>query len=397
MLNLQDEIAEIEAKMSEGELRKLKEKTSEVEARIKSVESKIMFKNNEIVQQNNLIEFQKTVIMDNEEKIKATLEQNKALEQDKIRFAEDIKVLNEELKIKETKREELGEKLKQFQEERDAVQKEMLEAEKQKNILVNDLARIGEQIESFRARRRELEPQLEQIKNELQEAGIDCASLKAPEMSTEEITAKIQKLQKRMDDLGLVNMHAIKSYEEQMKRKTELDEKIAVLSKERNEILQRMTGYGEAKKDAFMTTFNTINKNYKEIFEQLADGEGTLILENEEDPFSGGMTMLVKPRGKDNKKLVQLSGGEKALTALALVFAIQRCSPAPFYAFDEVDSSLDGINVEKLASIIKEQSKNTQFIVVSHRKPMIESANRTVGVTQKEKGITKVTGVKLRD
>lgn len=397
MVKLQDEIAEIEAKMSEGELRKLKEKTSEVEARIKSIESKIMFKNNEIIQQNNHIEFQKTVIADNKDKIKATLEQNKALEQDKIRFAENIKVLNEELKIKEAKREELGEKLKQFQEERDSVQKEMLEHEKNRNILVNDLARIGEQIESFRARRRELEPQFEAVKKELQEAGIDTSALKAPEMSTEEITAKIQRLQKRMDDLGLVNMHAIKSYEEQMTRKTELDEKISVLTKERNEILQRMTGYGEDKKEAFMTTFNSINKNYKEIFEQLADGEGTLILENENDPFAGGMTMLVKPRGKDNKKLVQLSGGEKALTALALVFAIQRCAPAPFYAFDEVDSSLDGINVEKLASIIKEQSKNTQFIVVSHRKPMIESANRTVGVTQKEKGITKVTGVKLRD
>ena len=71
--------------------------------------------------------------------------------------------------------------------------------------------------------------------------------------------------------------------------------------------------------------------------------------------------------------------------------------PAPFYALDEVDANLDGINVEKLAELIKEQSKNTQFIVVSHRKPMIESANRTVGVTQKDKGITKVTGVKLRD
>ena len=200
-----------------------------------------------------------------------------------------------------------------------------------------------------------------------------------------------------MTELEPVNMNAIRSYDAQMERKAELDEKIAVLTKEREQIQQRMSGYGEAKKEAFMTTYNAINKNFKNVFEQLADGEGTLILENEQNPFDGGMSMLVKPRGKENKKLVSMSGGEKALTALALVFAIQRYMPAPFYAFDEVDSSLDGINVEKLASIIKEQSKNTQFIVVSHRKPMIESANRTVGVTQKEKGITKVTGVKLRD
>ena len=97
------------------------------------------------------------------------------------------------------------------------------------------------------------------------------------------------------------------------------------------------------------------------------------------------------------QKLVSMSGGEKSLTALAFVFAIQKYMPAPFYAFDEVDASLDGINVEKLAHIVQSQSETTQFIVVSHRKPMIESANRTIGVTQKEKGISKVTGVKLRD
>ena len=92
-----------------------------------------------------------------------------------------------------------------------------------------------------------------------------------------------------------------------------------------------------------------------------------------------------------------MSGGEKSLTALAFVFSIQRYMPAPFYAFDEVDMHLDGINVEKLAEMIKFQAESTQFIVVSLRKPMIESANRTIGVTQKEKGVTRVTGVKLRD
>ena len=97
------------------------------------------------------------------------------------------------------------------------------------------------------------------------------------------------------------------------------------------------------------------------------------------------------------QRLESMSGGEKSLTALAFVFAIQRYMPAPFYAFDEVDMHLDGINVEKLAEMVKKQSQNTQFIVVSLRKPMIESADRTVGVTQKDSGITKVTGVKLSE
>ena len=141
-----------------------------------------------------------------------------------------------------------------------------------------------------------------------------------------------------------------------------------------------------------MRTYNNINENFKDIFAKLSEGEGTLLLENPENPFDGGLTIEAQPRDKKKQKLGSMSGGEKSL-----VFAIQKYLPAPFYALDEVDANLDGINVERLADIIQEQAKNTQFIVVSHRKPMIESANRTIGVTQKEKGKTRVTGVKLRD
>ena len=120
-------------------------------------------------------------------------------------------------------------------------------------------------------------------------------------------------------------------------------------------------------------------------------------MEVPEDPLSGGLDMKVSIRDKKHQRLGSLSGGEKSLTALAFVFAIQRYMPSPFYAFDEVDASLDTMNVERIAQMVQNQSKDTQFIVVSHRRPMIESANRTLGVTQKEKGITKVTGIKLRD
>ena len=109
------------------------------------------------------------------------------------------------------------------------------------------------------------------------------------------------------------------------------------------------------------------------------------------------LTIEAQPRDKKKQRLAGMSGGEKALTALSFVFAIQKYMPAPFYSFDEVDANLDGMNVERLAEMIRTQSENTQFVVVSHRKPMIESASRTIGVTQKEKGKTSVTGIKLRD
>ena len=152
------------------------------------------------------------------------------------------------------------------------------------------------------------------------------------------------------------------------------------------------------KKKSFLDAYNKINENFQVICTKLFDGTGSLVLENPTDPLSGGLTITAQFRDKDEaKKLTGLSGGEKSLTALAFVFAIQRYMPSPFYAFDEVDASLDTMNVERIAQMVQNQSKDTQFIVVSHRKPMIESANRTIGVTQKEKGITRVTGVKLRD
>ena len=129
------------------------------------------------------------------------------------------------------------------------------------------------------------------------------------------------------------------------------------------------------------------------ICPQLFDGTGSLVLENPSDPLNGGLNITAQFRDKDEaKKLTSLSGGEKSLTALAFVFAIQKYMPAPFYALDESDASLDGIYSSKLIDMIKEQSKNTQFIVVSHDKTMIKSASRTIGITQ-GKGMTKVSGI----
>ena len=238
---------------------------------------------------------------------------------------------------------------------------------------------------------------MEEVRKTLIDAGIEVSDLTPPEMSEEEITSKIQRLAKRMDDLGNVNMRALEEYEEVLARESVLKEQIETLTKERLQLLEKMGGYEQDKKEAFMKTYNNINDNFKDIFHKLSDGEGTLILQEPEAPFKGGLTIEAQPRDKKKQRLEGMSGGEKSLTALAFVFAIQRYMPAPFYAFDEVDANLDGINVEKLASIVQAQSKDTQFIVVSHRKPMIESANRTIGVTQKEKGISKVTGVKLRE
>lgn len=395
--DLQVEIEKVEKLINEEDLKDLKEKTESVEFEIKRFQTNLINANNDLSEFGREIAFFQGLIETKEEEIVNIKKNNVALEKDKIVYAKEIEELKLQLEKLEEQIAEINEKLGELLKQRDDINAELLDLEKQKHLQSSDIERIAEQIESFKARRRELEPQLDTAREDLEQAGVEINKLEPVAISIEEITAKISRLEKRMEDLGLVNMRALTAYDDVLARQQELKEQIETLTKERKQILERMQGYEQLKKETFMKTYNNINENFKDVFHRLSDGEGTLVLENEEDPLSGGLTIEAQPRDKKKQRLEGMSGGEKSLTALAFVFAIQRYMPAPFYAFDEVDMHLDGINVEKLSSMIKHQAQNTQFIVVSLRKPMIESANRTIGVTQKEKGITRVTGVKLRD
>ena len=394
MLKLQDKITEIESKMSEGELKKLKEMTASIEGQIKEYQNKILKCNNEINESNREIAFNEELIKNKEEQIQRLIKDNEIGETDKANYKDEIKEIEVQTQELEEKIKTLGEKLIQLQKQRDLVQEELLAAETNKNKVVNEIEKISEQVEAFKARRRELEPQLEEVRAELKENEIDINSLVPTEISTEEITGKIQRLQKRMEDMEPVNMLAIQTYDEVKARQEEKKEQIATLTNERKQILEKMNGYEQIKKETFMKTYDNINENFKEIFGKLSEGEGSLMLENTEKPFEGGLTINAQIRDKTKQKLGAMSGGEKSLTALAFVFAIQKYLPAPFYALDEVDASLDELNLDRLSDIIKEQAKNTQFIVVTHKQNMIKSADRTIGVTQKERGKTLVTGIK---
>ena len=393
----QEEIDEVEKLINDQDLKDLKEKTEGVESEIKRLQTKLMTADNDKNELNRQIAFHQNLIETKEEEITNIEHTNVKLEEDKTRYKNDIVELNKKMENLHEQIAQIEEKLGKLLKERDEIKENLIDLEKQKHIKISDIERIAEQIESFKARRRELEPQLETAKKELEDAGEDIGKLEPVEISIEEITSKIQRLEKKMTELGDVNMRALAAYDEVLARQSELKQQIETLSKERKEILDRMQGYEQLKKETFMKTYNHINENFKEVFHQLSEGEGELKLECPDDPLSGGMTIEAQPRDKKLQRLESMSGGEKSLTALAFVFAIQRYMPSPFYAFDEVDASLDTMNVERIAQMVQNQSKDTQFIVVSHRRPMIESANRTLGVTQKEKGITKVTGIKLRD
>jgi chromosome segregation protein len=394
----QDKLSQLDALLNDKDLKDLKEKTQSIEDDIRHLNNSIMGVNNEINAFNNNIKFNEQIIKSREDDIVNITKNNESLAQDKITCANEIVQLEEQLVALSDKIAVIDEKIGELVKQKEEIHNSLIDLQTNSAVKSSEIDRINEQIESFKARRRDLEPQLKEASEILQNSGVQIDKLEPVKISIDELNAKIQRIEKRMQELGDVNMRAIVSYEEKAARKEELDTQIKTLSTERQSILDKMNGFEQQKKEAFMTTFTAINENFKDIYHQLSEGEGRLILENEKDPLSAGMTIEAKPRDKTtNNKLGALSGGEKALTALALVFSIQRYLPAPFYALDEVDASLDTMNVERIAEMVKKQSSNTQFLVVSHRRPMIEAANRTIGVTQKEKGKTKVTGVKLRD
>jgi len=217
-----------------------------------------------------------------------------------------------------------------------------------------------------------------------------------------QITVQLEKLQrdirngqKRLEAMEPVNMLALEEYDHTQARLQELSEKLATLEAERTELLLRIENFTTLRLRAFKESFDAINQNFQTIFAELSEGDGHLQLDDADDPFNGGLNLVAHPKGKPVQRLASMSGGEKSLTALGFIFALQRYRPSPFYAFDEVDMFLDGANVERLARMIKQQAKLAQFIVVSLRRPMIESAERTIGVTQARGAYTQVLGLKL--
>ncbi len=275
--------------------------------------------------------------------------------------------------------------------------------------------RTEQQLRDQQSQRQQLTWQLEKLdetqanqKEQLTQLDLDLATqqaeLPAPlpeipeETRTEGVLAlqqEIRTLAKRIQAMEPVNMLALEEYERTQVRLDELTQKIETLQSERTELLLRIETFTTLRQRAFLEAYDAVNLNFRDIFAQLSDGDGYLELENPESPLDGGLNLVAHPKGKPVRRLASMSGGEKSLTALSFIFALQRYRPSPFYSFDEVDSFLDGANVERLAKIVRQQSGEAQFIVVSHRRPMIEMAQRTIGVTQARGAHTQVVGITL--
>ncbi len=396
---LQAELEGIEAQLPSDQIEALRQEMSEVKFQMDYYDTQMRNVQTEIKSNELEKDFRLGGQKDSEERIAQARQHNADMVKERQVAIEEISLTDLQIKELEAQTTELDEELKKLQEERDQVQRQLIEQEKQKNILEREITQLDEQMMAFQARIRELNPQIKQVEFQLHEAEIDPDTIEEDKLpSAEEVNGKIQSLTRRMEAMEPVNMLAIEEYDRVCDRRDGLKEKIETLSAEKETITVKIAGYHELKLTSFMKAYENVDANFKAIFAELSDGIGELHLTNAEDPFAGGLTIHAQPRGKKMLRIEGLSGGEKSLTSLAFVFAIQRYMPAPFYALDEVDQNLDGINAEKLANMVKrEAGKGAQFIVVSLRKPMIESSERTIGVTQRQNGITKVTGIKHRE
>jgi len=215
--------------------------------------------------------------------------------------------------------------------------------------------------------------------------------------SEEQIEREIRQFEKMMSDIGAVNMKALEIYEKAQSEYDALLKKKDKLTSEREDVLVMINEIDSKKKELFMRTYNVLNENFKRIFNSLtAKGDAFFELEDEKDPFAGGMTIKVRVGGKKFMDIRSLSGGEKTLTGLAFIFAVQEYAPASFYVLDEVDAALDKHNSEKLAKLIRSYCKDAQYIIISHNDAVISEADNLFGVSMnKEDSISKVTSLKI--
>jgi chromosome segregation protein len=213
----------------------------------------------------------------------------------------------------------------------------------------------------------------------------------------EELEDKIKEVERELEAMGPVNLKSLTDYDLEKDKYEEIVDKKTRLEDERNEILAFMEELEAEKTQKFLTVYNEIADNFSTVFAQLSpEGEANLMLENPEHPLMGGITVRSKPRGKELVTLDAMSGGEKTLTGLALIFAIQMYSPASFYIFDEIDAALDNVNAHNVALLISQMSKNSQFVVVSLRDTTVRKADLLVGVSNQD-GISRIVAVDLEE
>ncbi len=345
----------------DGEIRRLSEELNEVLEGIKSNEEEVTQK------KNNIEELEKTIV------------------------ASHTTQDDTELKLKEdvVHKEELAAKQKNFFADRESLAEKMTGLDKEVYRLNAQKERIQESLES----------QINYMWDEYEITLSDAASMRNPEMNDLPAMKKeSSSLKEQIKKLGDVNVNAIEDYKNLMERYTFLKGQHDDLVEAEKTLEGIILELDSAMRKQFHEKFAEISREFDKVFKELfGGGKGTLELMEDEDILEAGIRIIAQPPGKKLQNMMQLSGGEKALTAIALLFAIQNLKPSPFCLLDEIEAALDENNVTRFAKYLHKLTKNTQFIVITHRRGTMEKADRLYGITMQEKGVSTLVSVNLID
>ncbi|QXC39771.1 AAA family ATPase [Aeromonas jandaei] len=262
---------------------------------------------------------------------------------------------------------------------------------KQLVVLQEKLATLRLERERNLTRRQGLHEQFEELGVRL--VDLDQAALIAADRG--KLRQEIQTLETQVEALGAINLAALEEYEEAKTRATYLENQCQDLEQALETLSQAIKRIDKETQIRFRDTFDKVNEDLKSLFPKVFGGGSAWLELTSDDLLEAGVSIMARPPGKKNATIALLSGGEKALTALALVFAIFRLNPAPFCLLDEVDAPLDEVNVGRFCSLVKEMSSTVQFVYISHNKVSMEMAEQLVGVTMQEPGVSRIVSVDI--
>lgn len=324
-----------------------------------------------------------------EEEMKAFTRQAQqaALSKEEQEVVED---LNRQVNEIRTKKEDINKRIVQFDVERLNAYKEKEELTKEQSMLALSLQKIDSDLEYLQTR----------ISEEYGEDYEGCLKYKEEGYDTSTSGQNIANLKRAITMLGPVNHNAVEEYDELAARHEKMTAEKEDLEKAISDLTIALEDIRAEMQKIFDDGFNTINENFKKTFKELFGGgraELQLDYTDCDDPLNAGIEIVACPPGKKLTKISLLSGGERALTAIAILFAIIGMRPMPFCVLDEIEAALDEANVARYAKYLKKFSADTQFIVITHRKPTMENADILFGVTMEEKGVSKIVSVKLSE
>ena len=299
--------------------------------------------------------------------------------------------LESQFKAQFQQTEKLQKTWNEWQLELNQVQEKQQQLTEQRHQAQQKDEQVREQLEqkrlAWQAAKSDREHYLEQLKE------LNAEALSDLTIEMKDHQQKLEKAQQQFEKIGAVNLAASQEYEEVSQRFDELNHQMQDLRNTVDQLKDAMKSIDQETRKLFMTTFDQVNQELQLLFPKIfGGGEATLSLE---DDWQSGVKLMARPPGKRNSSLALLSGGEKALTALALVFAIFRLNPAPFCVLDEVDAPLDDANVQRYCNLVKELSEQVQFIYITHNKLAMTMATDLLGVTMPEPGTSKLVTVDL--